>query len=271
MNIKYVLTIITIFTLTNNALSATDMGAHNKRHNYRDEIKMPTQASEIQILLGVKKDNWSTFDSGYGDCQKLDKWSKEDQEYFSSQNARKSKKYLTKNSGESYTLKESKIETTFYSCLSKIQFIKLQVSERKKYRKLLKEDDIPRLLKKHQGFNAPKSTLNSMVYKNVNENIYPSKKDIFLIDMYKNTYVILQMTAQTTALFYDTDGKWPSIFFIAPSDRLLKEGVALNNAADYYTFEGVKSYKNRQGFDRQAYIIRGHTDADLRKHSLSFF
>ena len=204
--------------------------------------------ADIKELLGVPRANWSTFGPSYSDCPRLNEWV-----------------------GGKYTLEESEIEAIFYKCLSDIRFIKSQLSEYNKYRKRLLENDIPRLKERHPGFNAPRFSLNAMIYKYINDGVYPDKKDIFFIDMYKNTYVILQMIDKNSALFYDTNGQWPSIYFLAPEGRPLKEGVALNNAADYYTFEGVYTYKNRQGFDRQAYIIRGHLDPEFRSNSMSFF
>jgi hypothetical protein len=141
-----------------------------KQYNYRSEITAPTKASDIQTLLNVKKDNWSTFGGIYDDCAKLDKWSNKDQKYFSSQNHRDRQKYLTKNDGESYTLEESEIETIFFSCLSDIRFTKLQVTQNSKYLKLLKENDIPRLLKNIRGLMLPKQpVLTSKVCKNIEE------------------------------------------------------------------------------------------------------
>lgn len=263
--------IATTITFTSIVNAETDYNAHNKRYDYRKEVKMPTVASKIKKILGVPAKNWSTFGSSFSDCPELYKWSKEKQKYFKNQNSRKSKKYLTNNEGKSYTLKESEIETTFYSCLSEIRFLKSQVSENKKYKNIMLKNDIPRLLKKHPGFNAPKSSLNSMIYKNISDGVIPNKNDIYFIDMYKNTYVILQKTNNNTALFYDTKGKWPSIYFIASTERALKEKMPINNAADYYTFEGVYTYKNNQGFERQAYKIKGHIDPVFRTNSLSYF
>lgn len=108
------------------------------------------------------------------------------------------------------------------------------------------------------------------IFKNINDGVYPNKKDIYFIDVYENTYVILQKIDDYSALFYDTDGQWPSIFFLATEGRPLKEGVPLNNAADYYTFEGVHTYKNMRGFERQAFIIRGHLDPEFRSNFISF-
>lgn len=250
---------------------AEDMNAHNKRYDYRNEIKMPSDPSQINVLLGVDRKNWSTFGSEFGDCHKLNEWLNEDKQNFIAQNKRKSKKYLTDNEGNNYTKKESDIETTFYSCLSDIRFTKAQVVNYKKYRELIKSRDIPRILSKHKGFNEPKYTLRTMIRRNINDNVAPDKKDIYLIDVYRNSYVILQMIDDNTALFYDTQGKWPAIYFIAPDKSKLKEGATINNVADYYTFEGVYSYKNSQGFDRQAYIIRGHLDHDLRTDTINYF
>lgn len=208
------------------------------------DAEFPEKPSMVPgTLLGVDRDNWRTFGVS---CSSLDdaisRYAEDDRW------------------GTFYGEPDAKIHWT--NCLESIEKIKSALEMWKKTRP--KVVSIRNSIADRHGKSFPLKPINWGISNHLSNQKNLDKNILYAINVYRPRYRILQKFENQEALFADTEGEWPPVYFIAPGGVVLDEGEYLNAVADYYSYQGVYEYLNRDGFERKAFIFKGHTDSSFR-------
>jgi len=206
--------------------------------------KFPAKPSLVpNVLLGVKRSNWKTFGLS---CKLLDEtitqYRKDD--------------YWGHFGGDI----EGKQD--WYDCLKDIKKTQEALRLFRELRpKLLTCRD---KIQKHTGKRFPLFTLNYALHKNQHGNYKFNNNTLYAIDI-NSTYRILQLLPSGVGLFCDTDDKWMPILLIPPKNVVLQENSYINQQVDYYSYDGIKTYTNTDGFKKQAFVFKGYRDQEFRR------
>lgn len=209
------------------------------------DAEFPAKPSLVpDKLLGVKRENWKTFSYA---CSSLD----QDITLYSDRD----------RWGTVQGVPQAKIN--WKDCLEAIKTVKTSLviyADAKK-----KVEAIRGSISKETGKKFPLNSLNWGISLHVNNEKRLDKTTLYAIDVYGCRHRVLQKFNDGTVLFADTNNRWPPIYFLPPSKVEVKEGSYINAVADFYSFEGIKKYKNRRGFEREALVLKGYRHSDFRK------
>ena len=209
------------------------------------DAEFPEKPSLVpEKLLGVKRENWKTFNNS---CS----WFDQHLTLYSDQD-----RWAT-----SQGVPGAKIN--WKSCLEAINTVKKSLviyGDAKK-----KVDAMRDSISKETGKRFLLDSLNRGVSLHINNEKRLDATTLYAIDVYWCRHRVLQKFDDGTALFADTKNKWPPIYLLPPRGVDVKEGSYINTVADFYSFEGVKKYKNKSGFEREALVFKGYRHADFRK------
>lgn len=209
------------------------------------DAAFPEKPSMVpEKLLGVGRDNWRTFGIS---CSSLD----EEISLYADDD-----RWGT-------VFGETSAKMHWVNCLESIQDVKnaLRVWKETKPKVFSIRDAIA----DQHSKEFPLITINRGIANHLRDESTLDKDTLYAIDVYRPRYRILQKFENGEALFVDTEGQWPAVYFVAPDGVSLKEGVYINGVADYYSYRGIAEYLNRDGFERKAFVFKGYTDSKFRE------